>query len=77
MCKGHFQAELNLSLRHHEPIYMVLRDLQEIDHKNHMKRLKDVHDTETIDINKNMELQRKQEVKTLTKSSKDKEELSR
>ncbi|KAK3092878.1 hypothetical protein FSP39_008286 [Pinctada imbricata] len=40
MCKDHFQAELEVLLRHHEPIYDTLKLVMDCNHRDHRKRLK-------------------------------------
>ncbi|XP_060077533.1 1-phosphatidylinositol 4,5-bisphosphate phosphodiesterase beta-1-like [Ylistrum balloti] len=75
--KEHYQAELEIYQRHLEPLYTTLKEIMETDHKNHLKRLSDVHDTEVKKLTDDMEASRQKDNKQMSKQYKDKEERAR
>ena len=77
MCKDQFKAELDIHLKYHEPIYDTLKMLLEINHKNHMQQIQETFEMDSDDLKKEMETKSKLEMKNLSKSIKDKNELSR
>jgi len=40
MCRDHFQAELNVTLKHSTPIYDTLRSVMDQDHRDHEQSLR-------------------------------------
>lgn len=77
MCKDHFKAELDVHIRHHEPIYDSLKLLLEVNHREHKKNLNTIHDIEVDELKKEMETKSKANMKDLAKKYKDKQELAR
>ncbi|XP_069116132.1 1-phosphatidylinositol 4,5-bisphosphate phosphodiesterase beta-1-like isoform X3 [Argopecten irradians] len=75
--KEHYQAELEIHRRHLDPMYAALKEIMEADHKNHLKRLSDVHDTEVKKLTDDMEASRQKDNKQMSKQYKDKEERAR
>lgn len=39
MCKDHFQAEMEIYMKHSNPVYDTLREVMDQNHKEHEKRL--------------------------------------
>ncbi|XP_021345453.1 1-phosphatidylinositol 4,5-bisphosphate phosphodiesterase beta-1-like isoform X4 [Mizuhopecten yessoensis] len=77
MSKEHYQAELEIHQRHLEPLYTALKEIMEQDHKNHLKRLTDIHDGEVKKLSEDMEASRQKDNKQMSKQYKDKEERAR
>lgn len=77
MCKDQFKAELDIYLKYHIPMYDTLNMLLETNHRNHMQQITETFEIDREDLKKEMETRSKLEMKRLTKTIKDKNELSR
>lgn len=77
MCKSHFQAELDVYIRHNTPIYETLRVVMDQNHKEHINKLQLIHDQEVKDLTKRMEAESKEQMRQLAKKHKDKQAISR
>ncbi|XP_071081151.1 1-phosphatidylinositol 4,5-bisphosphate phosphodiesterase beta-1-like [Haliotis cracherodii] len=77
LCKDHYQAEMNIYLRHHDAIYSSLHQLLDTSQASHSKRLEELHDREVGELKKKMDQQNREHMKVLAKKHKDKQELSR
>ncbi|XP_067682324.1 1-phosphatidylinositol 4,5-bisphosphate phosphodiesterase beta-1-like isoform X2 [Haliotis asinina] len=77
LCKDHYQAEMNIYLRHHDAIYSSLQQLFDASQASHNKRLEELHDREVGELKKKMDQQNREHMKVLAKKHKDKQELSR
>lgn len=77
MCKDHFQAEMDVMLKHHDSVYDVLKLIMEINHREHDRKLTAIFEMEVEEHRRKMEEHSKKEMKTLSKMYKDKNELAR
>ncbi|XP_052272582.1 1-phosphatidylinositol 4,5-bisphosphate phosphodiesterase beta-1-like isoform X3 [Dreissena polymorpha] len=77
LCMDQYKRELDLSLRHSDPIYDTLQLVMDQDHKEHEHKLKAIHDHEVKELTKQMDARTKEEMKQLQKKSKDKQAVSR
>lgn len=77
MCKDHFQAEMEVMLKHHDSVYDVLKLIMDINHREHDRKLVAIFEMEVEEHKRKMEEHSKKEMKTLSKMYKDKNELAR
>ncbi|XP_048737703.2 1-phosphatidylinositol 4,5-bisphosphate phosphodiesterase beta-1-like isoform X4 [Ostrea edulis] len=77
MCKDHFQAEMDVMLKHHDAVYDTLKLIMEINHREHEKKLTAIYEMEVEEHKRKMEEHSKKEMKALSKIYKDKNELAR
>ncbi|XP_065944462.1 1-phosphatidylinositol 4,5-bisphosphate phosphodiesterase beta-1 isoform X5 [Magallana gigas] len=77
MCKDHFQAEMDVMLKHHDSVYDVLKLIMDINHREHDRKLTAIFEMEVEEHRRKMEEHSKKEMKTLSKMYKDKNELAR
>lgn len=77
MCKDHFQAEMDVMLKHHDSVYDVLKLIMDINHREHDRKLVAIFEMEVEEHKRKMEEHSKKEMKTLSKMYKDKNELAR
>ncbi|XP_078316385.1 1-phosphatidylinositol 4,5-bisphosphate phosphodiesterase classes I and II-like isoform X14 [Crassostrea virginica] len=77
MCKDHFQAEMEVMLKHHEGVYDTLKLIMQINHREHDKKLLAIYEMEVEEHKRKMEEHSKKEMKSLSKMYKDKNELAR
>ncbi|XP_060592659.1 1-phosphatidylinositol 4,5-bisphosphate phosphodiesterase beta-1-like isoform X3 [Ruditapes philippinarum] len=77
MCKSHFQSDLDVNMKHSDPIYEALRKVMDQNHKEHEQRLKVIHDQEVKDLTKRMDAQTKEEMRNLQKKHRDKQAFNR
>ncbi|XP_061173851.1 1-phosphatidylinositol 4,5-bisphosphate phosphodiesterase beta-1-like isoform X2 [Saccostrea echinata] len=77
MCKDHFQAEMDVMLKHHDAVYDALKVIMDLNHREHEKRLTAVYEMEVEEHRRKMEEHSKKEMKALSKMYKDKNELAR
>lgn len=77
LTRDQYQAEMDLFLQHHEPVYEALAAVMASNHECHQKALDEVHARDVVELQKAMDPQFREQMKMLAKKHKDKQELSR
>ena len=77
LCLEQYQSELDLQLSHHSMTYGRLEQLLARHKETQVAKLNKIHDREVGDLKKKQDSQNWEEMKTLAKKYKDKNELAR
>ena len=77
LCRAQYKAELDVNMKYHPLIYDTLDGLTSNSLEQQMKVLDSIHDKEVTELKKKLDAQNREEMKTLAKKHKDKNELAR